>query len=923
MSFKNLQQLLRDVAAQDGSGQVICYPLGNTHIPATYSYRQLLQEAERASWALRARLASSLSPGSRVLLHFTSHWDNIVWFWATILAGCIPVMSTALPNSSSLRTAHLEHLSKTLMGPVSLSRENLVHEFDGQDAISPVNVELLDMMEATPTETCTDSLLSDTAVMMLTSGTTGHSKAVCLSHGQILTAIEGKLSVIPLPGKSFLNWIVLSHVAALIEIHLQAMLARKDQIHVHGPDVLTNPTEFINLIDKHRVSRTFAPNSFLAKIRNALSDKRDNTPQWDLRCLTYVASGGEANVTRTCEEVSCVLRRYGAPSNVIVPGFGMTETCAGAIFNKESPQFDKSQEFASVGSCMPGINMRITGTAGSETNNCLPPGEIGDLEVTGPVVFKEYFNNPKATADAFSNDGWFKTGDQGFIDQSGNLTLAGRVKDTIIINGLKYNPQEIESALDESGIPGLTPNFNCCFCSFPPGGETEEICVVYLPNYTPEDMSARVQTTDAIAKTVMMSTGSRPQIIPLDRSLLQRSALGKLPRGKIKASYEQGAYRDYNEINNEVVRLYRKLTRVPPQDEFEQRIFNIMVASIGLSQQEFSVNSPVFELGITSIELIKLKKNLEEHLDRVEEIPIMTIMMNPTVRGLSRALRGLQSSAGYSPVVILQSEGQKTPLWLFHPGVGEVLVFLNLAKFIRDRPVYALRARGFNEGEKPFASIEEAVNTYYAAIKEKQPNGPYALAGYSYGSMLAFEVGKMIEQYGDEVAFLGSFNLPPHIKSRMRQLDFKECLLHLSYFLDLMSEERARELAAELGNTPREETLEIVLQNARQTRLAELALSRNALLKWACLAFALQSMAIDYEPSGSITGIDVFYCIPLAVVATSKQQWREEHLSKWKDFTRSEPRFHDVGGAHYTMLSPDYVVGFQKVLRGALDARRI
>jgi thioesterase domain-containing protein len=157
----------------------------------------------------------------------------------------------------------------------------------------------------------------------------------------------------------------------------------------------------------------------------------------------------------------------------------------------------------------------------------------------------------------------------------------------------------------------------------------------------------------------------------------------------------------------------------------------------------------------------------------------------------------------------------------------------------------------------------------------------------------------------------------------MRQLDYRECLLHLSYFLDLITEDRARELAVELKDATREDTLAKVMVEADENRLAELALSPEAITKWACLAFALQSMAVDYDPVSSIAGIDVFYCNPLAVAASSKAQWVSEHLSQWKDFSRSPPRFHDVGGAHYTMLGPEHVFGFQKTLRNALEARGI
>ncbi|KAJ5885892.1 hypothetical protein N7504_011728 [Penicillium tannophilum] len=822
-------------------------------------------------------------------------------------------MSTSFSNNQAARISHLKHLAITLENPSCLTTATELSAFGGQDAITPIALESLDTENAPAAEIYRDAAPGDTAMLMLTSGSTSHAKAVIFTHQQIFTALDSKYKVVTLPEKTaFLNWVRCDHVAAILEIHLQGLFACHDQVHVEAADVLSHPLAFLDIIDRHRVSRTFAPNFFLARIRAALEDHGDCCAaySWDLSCLRYVASGGEANVTKTGDAVAKLLARYGAPETVIATGFGMTETCGGAIYNLAFPQYDleRGLEFASAGKCMPGLSMRIT----TVTDNAIAPAEtVGNLELTGPIIFKGYFNNPVANAESFTSDGWFRTGDLASIDDQGNLRLNGRAKESMIVNGVKYSPQEIETALDEQGkIPGLVPSFTCCFSSFPPGADTEVICVVYLPSYDTGDDAARLTTADAIAKIVMMSTGARPQVLPLDHSQLQKSALGKLSRTKIKAAFEKGDYATYQEINSEAIKLHRATARVHPANTLEQNLLDLFIESLGLPEQEFDVQSSLFDMGITSVELIKLKKKIEEKLNIAQEIPIITLMTNPTVRDLASALEDQQSphaASEYNPVVPLQTQGEKTPLWLVHPGVGEVLVFLNLAKFLVDRKVFALRARGFNEGETPFETIEEVVTTYHAAIKRKQPHGPYALAGYSYGTMLAFEVGKVLESNEDEVRFLGSFNLPPHIKDRMRQLNFNECLLHLSYFLDLMTEDRARELAVEMQESTREETCAKVMAEADQNRLAELALSADAITKWACLAFALQSMAVDYDPSSSIAGIDVFYCNPLAVAASSKAQWLSKHLSNWKDFSRSPPRFHDVGGAHYTMLGPEHV----------------
>ena len=137
----------------------------------------------------------------------------------------------------------------------------------------------------------------------------------------------------------------------------------------------------------------------------------------------------------TCAKLTKLLRRYDAPRIFIRPGFGMTETCAGAIYNtKDCPSVDiqHNSEFCSLGTCIPGMHMRIMCRDGSIAS----ANEIGSLEVSGPIVFQGYYNDKSATQDAFTSDGWFKTGDLGLLDSKGRLRLTGRDKDIIVINGL-------------------------------------------------------------------------------------------------------------------------------------------------------------------------------------------------------------------------------------------------------------------------------------------------------------------------------------------------------------------------------------------------------------------------------------------------------------------------------------------------------
>ncbi|KAJ3542094.1 hypothetical protein NM208_g4283 [Fusarium decemcellulare] len=267
-------------------------------------------------------------------------------------------------------------------------------------------------------------------------------------------------------------------------------------------------------------------------------------------------------------------------------------------------------------------------------------------------------------------------------------------------------------------------------------------------------------------------------------------------------------------------------------------------------------------------------------------------------------------------------------MWLVHSGVGEVFVFVGLAQHIQvdNRPMYALRARGFEPSQENFRSISEAVVTYVSEIRRRQPQGPYALAGYSYGTMLAFEIAKSLESGGEEVGFLGSFNLPPHIKTRMRQLSWNMCILHLAQFLGLITESRVEGvLTGDSGylDASTAAALAHVLDIADMTRMRELGLGSRELARWADVAHGLQSMAVDYEPSGNVAVIDVFHAEPLKVAASSREEWVTDQLGKWRDFCRTKPRFHEVGGANYTMIDQDHVGPFSETLREALHARGI
>lgn len=121
----------------------------------------------------------------------------------------------------------------------------------------------------------------------------------------------------------------------------------------------------------------------------------------------------------------------------------------------------------------------------------------------------------------------------------------------------------------------------------------------------------------------------------------------------------------------------------------------------------------------------------------------------------------------------------------------------------------------------------------------------------------------------------------------------------------------------------RAEPMEFTLATADDSQFEELGLDSGGLMRWVDVAYDLQHLAANYDPSGMVKGMDIFHATPLKAAARSHDVWLKEHLSRWADFLHETPRFHPVGGAHYTMISSDHVESFPQTLMEALKARRV
>ena len=272
----------------------------------------------------------------------------------------------------------------------------------------------------------------DPCWFFFTSGTTGKPKAAVLSHGQMAFVVANHLADL-MPGmtENDASLVVapLSHGAGINQLVLTARGV---------PTILTtgarfDPEEVFELIERHKVSNMFTvPTILQALAGHPAADKYDHSS------LRYVIYAG-APMLRDHQKLS--LEKLGS---CIVQYFGLGEV-TGNITVLPPHLHSLDDDVMKVGSCgYARTGMMIE--CQDDRGRALPAGEVGEICVIGPAVFNGYYNNDKANEEAFRN-GWFRTGDLGYLDEAGYLYITGRASDMYISGGSNIYPLEIEEKI--------------------------------------------------------------------------------------------------------------------------------------------------------------------------------------------------------------------------------------------------------------------------------------------------------------------------------------------------------------------------------------------------------------------------------------------------------------------------------------------
>src|SRR6185369_7662332 len=161
-----------------------------------------------------------------------------------------------------------------------------------------------------------------------------------------------------------------------------------------------------------------------------------------------------------------------------------------------------------------------------DLNRVLNEGEVGRLQVKGETVTSGYYRNLEQTRTSFTPDGWFCTGDLGFL-RCGCLTLTGREKDQIIINGVNFHSYEIESIVEET--PGVEGSFTAACAVRPPGVQTDQLAIFFHPLTAAPGQEHTLLAE--IRRRVGTALGVTPDyLLPVERDQIPKTSIGKIQR---------------------------------------------------------------------------------------------------------------------------------------------------------------------------------------------------------------------------------------------------------------------------------------------------------------------------------------------------------------------------------------------------------
>lgn len=647
------------------------------------------------------------------------------------------------------------------------------------------------------------------AYVLFTSGTTGDPKGVMIEHHSVVNLARHVADSLfdLLPAGRGLNVSCVSSFAFDSSVkQIFATLINGHTLHIADDETKRDPVRLKAFIETHRL------------------DLCDMTPSLFALLVDHLADVGAASSARLFllggEAVPAdLLRRFYAIAGHgdcrVVNAYGPTETCVAASQHVMTSANWSEILPPPIGRPIRGADIEICDKSGRP----VPDGVPGELRIGGAGVGRGYLNSPQQTAERFIGDGdhrRYVSGDMGRRLQNGLIAYLGRVDRQVKIRGNRIELGEVEAAIASHPLvrqvavtaSDLHGDGNLSLVGY----------VVPRPGFDAADCKAEL---DARLPPFMVPSWLMPVAeIPLNRS-------GKVDESRLPAPALVAAARP---------------ARAPAGET--QRQLAVIWSGI-LGSEVVDADADFFALGGHSVLAVRVVAEVQRAFGL--RLPLADFFAFPTLARLADRIDARRRHEDWQPVVTLNAGGSRPPIVCFHPVGGNVLCYQPLAELLGpDQPLHMVQSYGLEEGQPLLSSVEEMASSYLASLREKLPEGPVLLAGWSFGGLLAYETAQQMSRAGGDVRAVLLFDtvaVPDPVRDLLRK-DEAEYLAALFSELGIVDADTLRPL------TP-EARLDLLVERGKGSQLLPDSTDRAGMRRLLGVFQNNALAAVRYRPSRS------------------------------------------------------------------------
>jgi len=607
-AIETLQDVFQQASCNTENG-ITFIPLKGEDEPV--SYRDFSRQVRLVLGGMQA---SGLRKGNQAILFTEDIRSYLLFLWGCIMGGIVPFAVQSNRKDPENIAADLTNIADAAGNPfvlATVAEQNLLTKVktstcSGLRAVHTIE----EFIEQGKEGQCESVQPSDRALVVFSSGSTGTPKGVILTHNNIVTNVHSVISRIELCGKDrMLSWLPLTHVFGTMVMHFMPMFLGIPQCQMSSKSFAQNPVLWMEKVSQYRATMLASPNFGLGAFLKGF-DPTPDVYNWDLSSVKMLFNGAESVSCSLCRDFLQALEPYDLAPSTMHPGYGMSEVTVAisvdrphtyfrsTIAKKDSVSFlsmvekvssttedDSIIELACVGEIMDCCEVRVCDDADRELGDLV----VGAIQVRGTNVTSGYIGNDAATQEAFTEDGWLRTGDIGFMEKR-CLTVTGRMKEIIIIGGHNIYPQDIEKAICSAGI--LPPD-EVVVCGVQNTEyQTQSIVVFFRRSKDVTDS----QTVDAIKKMLSSKMALLvEEVVPVDE--IPYTHTGKVQRHILVKQYLAGEH-------SEALQSLQTKTTIDVAGITADDLRNICCMNLGL--EDIGVYDNFIEAGADSKSLLTL-----------------------------------------------------------------------------------------------------------------------------------------------------------------------------------------------------------------------------------------------------------------------------------------------------------------------------